>query len=99
MLALGKGKNNRLVNPQIPNYTEHMLQPTCICGVASPVYQVTHSAVERKGKETRDENFYRAEDKQLKCHQRMNWRLVSPLDIAMFKMERERNCRLKPLHE
>lgn len=41
MLALGKDKNNRLVNPQTPKHTEHMLQPTCIYGVASPVYQVT----------------------------------------------------------
>lgn len=41
MLALGKDKNKRLENPQIPNRTEHMRQPTCICGVASPVYQVT----------------------------------------------------------
>lgn len=41
MLALGKNKNNRLENPQIPNHTECMHQPTGICGVASPVYQVT----------------------------------------------------------
>lgn len=39
-IALGKDKT-RLVNPQIPNHSEHMLQLTCICGVESPVYRVT----------------------------------------------------------
>lgn len=38
MLALDNNKNNRLVNPQIPNHAEHMLQPAC--EVASPVHKV-----------------------------------------------------------
>lgn len=93
MLALGKDKNSRAANPQTPNHTECTPHPVplqgCICS--------DHGSQLPKGKETQEKRFiYRAGDKQVTFHLRINWRPASPLDIVMLKMERERNSRVKP---
>lgn len=87
MLALGKDKNSRPANPQPANHSECTPHPMPICRAAFPV-TVALSCQEKRQRNTGGK-VYRAGDKQVTLHLRINWRPASPLDIVMLKIERE----------